>query len=286
MPRANELISNDIQGLSLLLKSPFGFGKTIAAASAAVDGETHIAYWDKAKPIELNYFRKIGRPEILDAIQYNVYGSSNANEHLNFLRNESLRPSFKNYVYDSVTMATASFVNWSLGFRNQKDGAKKDPLNSNSIQLIPDFDEYKVETSAISQSLDLYRILASEHGCNIIWTCHPIPSMKIDASGANGKITISKVNNIVSYGSKVASIVPGQFTEIYHFAIEKEWDGRKGDYIEERIVRTKGLGDDFAKTALNLPDQFNITGKLFWEVWKEQVRLSNQIETKEPVNEG
>ena len=32
---------------SLLLKGPFGFGKTIAACSAAVEGPIFLAYWDK-----------------------------------------------------------------------------------------------------------------------------------------------------------------------------------------------------------------------------------------------
>jgi hypothetical protein len=41
--------------------------------------------------------------------------------------------------------------------------------------------------------------------------------------------------------------------------------------VNKRIVSTTGIGDDFAKTALDLPAELDITDKLFWEVWKEAV---------------
>lgn len=279
MPSADDLTTAELtKGIMILLKSPPGFGKTIAACSMAVDGPTWLAYWDKSKPIELLYYKLINRPELLKNITYNTYSSNNANEFLNKLIEESKRPSYKNIVVDSVTMMTASAVNWSMGFRDVKGGAKRDDKNPNSVQLIPDFDEYKVETSLVTQSLDLCRGLAEKHGVNIIWTCHPVPSLKVEGSGRT--MSITKVNNIVSYGSKVAGIVPGQFPEIYHLGKENEWDGKQGKSISKRFVFTRDIGEDFTKTVLNLPEKFEITGKLFWEAWKEQVKLANPQEVK------
>lgn len=248
--------------ISILLKSPFGFGKTIAACSMAVDGPVWLAYWDKKSPIELlNYFKKIGRADILKNIEYDVYGSTNAHEYLNKLMKLQKDCRLFGHVNDSVTMMTASAVNWSMGFRNPK-GPQIDSLNPSAYKLIPDFDEYKVETSLVTQALDICRSLP----CNVIWTAHPIPTMKVEEAG--GKMKISKVNNIVSYGSKVAGMVPGQFTEIYHMSLTSEWDGQAGKARIKRIVNTIGTGDDFAKTAFNLPDEMDITNKLFWEVLK------------------
>ena len=254
---------------SLLLKGPFGFGKTIAACSAAVEGPIFLAYWDKKQPIELLTFFRKHRPELLDRIDYEVYGSHNAHEYLNKLRGFTKDCRYVAVITDSVTNLTSAAVNWSIGFRDPK-GAKKDSLNPESMQLIPSFDEYKVETSLVTQALDISRSLNT----NIIWTCHPLPSLKVEGSGASIKVT--KVNNIVTYGSKVGAIVPGNFTEIYHFSMKNNWDTTLGKATNTRSVSTVGVDDEFAKTALDLPAEFDITDKLFWEVWRKLVRESEE----------
>jgi hypothetical protein len=153
-----------------------------------------------------------------------------------------------------------------MGFR--KAGGKKDKsaTDANTPQLIPDFDEYKVETSLVTQALDISRTLP----CHIIWTCHPLPSLKMEGSGSS--MTVSKVNNIVTYGSKVGAIVPGNFSEIYHFTRQSNWDGVKGKSVIKYAVSTVGIGDDFAKTALNIQPEFDITDKLFWTEWKNAIK--------------
>lgn len=266
MPSASDLKPD--KNISMLLKSPFGFGKTIAASSAAIEGPIFLAYWDKKSPVELEHFYRkvIKRPEILDNIEYEVYGSHNANEYLNKLIQLSKDCRYVAVINDSVTMMTASAVNWSIGFRNPA-GAKRDPLNKNAQLTIPDFDEYKVETSLVTQSLDICRTLP----CHIIWTCHPLPSLDMK-SGANDKMVVSKVNHIVSYGSKVGAIVPGQFSEIYHFSRTTDYNPTTASYKIKYMVNTAGIGDDFAKTSLGLAPSFDITDRLFWSVWKDEVK--------------
>lgn len=250
------------------MKSPYGFGKTLAACSFAVEGPILLMYFDKKQPVELLTFFKKHRPELLDRIEYEVYGAHNAHEYLNKLMSLSKECRYTAVITDSATNLTSAAVNWSLGFRNSKDGAKKDPLNNSAIQMIPDFDEYKVETSLVTQALDLSRSI----NAHIIWTCHPLPSLKIEGSGKSIKVT--KVNNIVTYGSKVGAIIPGNFTEIYHFSLDNSWDDR-GNLVISRKVNTVGIGDDFAKSALNLPAEFDITDKLFYEVWRDLVKGGN-----------
>lgn len=269
MPQADNLTLDKV---SILLKAPFGFGKTLAACSAAIDGPLWLAYFDKKTPIELNWFKK-HHPEILKNITYDVYGSHNAHEFLNKLMLQTKRCDYVTVVPDSLTMMTASAVNWSLGFRNPS-GPKMDPMNPRAVLTIPGFDEYKTETSYITQALDILRSLP----CNVIMTAHPLPKMEITGGAedaAGNKMSIVKTNSLVSYGSKVAGIVPGQFTEIYHMTKEYEWLASQGKSVEKRFVNTSLVGDEMTKTALNLPAQLDITDRLFWEVWKEAVKTAN-----------
>ncbi len=250
---------------SILFKGPFGHSKTCSAASFALEGPIWIGYWDKKKPIELeNYFyRIVKRPDLLDRIEYDVYGAHNANEYLNKLISISKDCRYFTVITDSVTQMTSGAVNWSLNFNDTRKGKDK-------LKLIPDFDEYKVETSLVTQALDICRTLP----CHVIWTCHPVPSIKIEGSGASMKIT--KTNPIVTYGSKVAGIVPGNFSEIYHFAKINAWDSVAGKSSTRYVVDTDAIGDDFAKSNIGLTGQLDITDRLFYEVWKEKVKAHRQ----------
>lgn len=253
------------KNISMLFKGPPGEGKTIAAASFAVFGPVFLAYFDKQKPIELLTFFKKHRPELLDNIDYEVYSSKNAYEFHNKLvdfTNNGCR--YLTVILDSVTNFTSAAVNWSLAFRTgaTKDKDAKQP--GFVPQFIPDFDEYKVETSMITQALDMMKLLPIYN----IWTAHPLPKMEI--SGAGRSMTITKSTSIVSYGQKVGALVPGQFTEIYHFA--REVDYQTTPTTTRRLILTDDIGEDFAKTSIGLPAKFDVTNKLFAEVWAEEVK--------------
>lgn len=242
------------KNISILLKGPFGMGKTIAASSFCIFGDVYIAYFDKPVPTELHtFYHKIGRPELLDRIEYDCYTSNNVNDYINKLVRLTKEPNrYAAVITDSVTNLTSASVNWSIGFRGSDNKKKK---QDDRDKFIPDWDEYKVETSLVSQALDLCR---SVGGYNI-WIAHPLPQIKIEGSGSS--ISVTKTSQLVSYGAKVGAMIPGGFTEIYHF----------GRQVNKRVVWTDMVGDDFAKTALNLPQQLDTTDKLFAEVWKAEV---------------
>ena len=259
--------------LSFLLKGPWGYGKTIAAASFAKLGPVFLHYWDKKGPIELVQFYKRFDPQVLHNIEYEVYGAHNANEYLNHLMRLSKDCRYVAVIDDSVTTMTSAAVNWSLGFADNKK--PKDKVS------IPGFDEYKVETSLVTQALDICRTLP----CHIIWIAHPIPGIKVEGSGST--MRVSKTNPIVTYGSKVAGIIPGQFSEIYHFSKLNEWDQNAGKSRIKYLVSTEQIGDDYAKSNIGLSCEMDITDKLFYDVWKQEVKKLedkiNGIENK-PAN--
>lgn len=263
MPKLNTMSIDE--NFSFLFKGPPGMSKTCAAASAAVFGPIHLSFFDKNKPVELHkYFKYIvKRPELMDHIDYDIYGSANIHEWLNqIFKWGSQGCRYTAVITDSLTSLTGAAVNWSMGFRDPK-GPNKDELNSKSVQLIPEFDEYKVETSMIVQALDILMSLPT----NVIWTAHPLPQTKIEGSGRN--MTVTKTQSLVTYGSKAAGMVPGRFTEIYHFG--KEIDYSTNPVSTKYLCFTDSVGDDFARTALMLPRQFDITNRLFFEVWKEEM---------------
>lgn len=244
---------------SFLFKGSYGFGKTIAAASFARLGPVFLAYWDKKQPVELMHFFRKHAPELLKNIEYEVYGAHNANEYLNLMIKLGRDCRYVAFINDSVTTMTSAAVNWSLGFKSTKK------VRDESNIAIPDFDEYKVETSLVTQALDISRTLP----CHIIWTAHPLPSMKIEGSGPSMKV--SKTNPIVTYGSKVAGIIPGQFSEIYQFSKLSSWDQNLGKSTTKYIVSTEQVGDDYAKSNIGLNVEIDITNRLFFDAWKTEV---------------
>lgn len=274
MPQARDLKHEPYT--SFLFKSSFGFGKTLAALSFALEGPIHLAYWDKKSPVEiLTWFteKRFGplANRIIDNIEYDVYSSENPNAYLNKLiaMNEKQDCRYVAMVCDSVTFMTASAVHWSQNF-GKKGRAK------NKVQdVIPDFDEYKVETNLVSQCLDLSRNLP----CHTIWTAHPLPGIKVEGTGSSMRVT--KTNPIVSYGSKVAGMIPGSFTEIYHFGQTVEWTVGGGSK-KKFTVFTEAVGDEFAKSPLlgDYVKEFDITDKLFYQVWKDLLDKSRGIESQ------
>lgn len=267
--RASDL-KIDISAQSILMKGPFGFGKTLAALSFALEGPVYLSYWDKKRPIEmLTYFtrKRFGdkAQKILDNIEYDVYSAANAADYLNWLLDHVNDCRYTAVINDSLTFMTASAVNWSLNF------GKDNKLHKKMKDIIPSWDEYKVETSLITQCIDISKKLP----CHTIWTAHPLPTTKVEGSG--GSVRVSKVNSLVSYGSKVAGIVPGSFTEIYHMSQQSSWDGATGSSSKRYIASMDSIGDEFAKSPLlsNYTKELDFTDKLFYEVWKEAIVAAN-----------
>jgi hypothetical protein len=258
---------------SFLFKGPFGFGKTLAAASFALEGPVYISYWDKKSPVELvtffteKRFGSLGK-KILDNIEYDVYGPNNAADYLNKMIDWQSDCRYFAVINDSLTFMTAAAVNWSMNFGKDRKQHKK------IKDVLPSWDEYKVETSLVTQCMDLSKLLP----CHSIWTAHPLPTTKVEGSGS--AVTVSKINSLVSYGSKVAGIVPGGFTEIYHFTQKSDWS--EGKSSKRYVVATEAIGDEFAKSPLlgDYVKEFDITDKLFYAVWKDLLDKSRGIEIK------
>jgi hypothetical protein len=92
---------------------------------------------------------------------------------------------------------------------------------------------------------------------------------------------VTKISPIVTYGSKVAGIVPGNFSEIYHFNKTNAWDSTSGKSSTKYSFTCDAMGDDFAKSNIGLKGEYDFTDKLFYTTWKEQVAIHMKEVTKD-----
>src|SRR5690606_2669471 len=187
-----------------LLIGPNGDGKSVAAASFP----RPIKFFDfdgRMKSIKLFY------PN--DDIQYVTVGAKAVPSKgiISFMRFcqefEDLqdRCPHATVVLDSCTNLGNSSISCQLLVRGGFD--KFTGKTTQSGLPIPGFDEFNGETTTLSQILDIAKILP----CNVIMTAHPI--VKIQDEGGKSR----RYTTIASYGSKIASLAPTYFDEIWYF---------------------------------------------------------------------
>lgn len=234
-----------------------GSGKTIAAASFPGDGLI-IDFDGRVDPVKYFY------PNRTD-IDYWTVGLKGDNRRgaIDFTDALKMIEDFQDncpydwIVFDSYTSYSATAVFYQMGIRDAK--TLKRTLGGLPI---PDWDEYKGETSTMMQILEVLKILP----CNVIVTGHPIFSAKTLKQGGTTNETLGsmvKASSLSSYGWKTQSFLPNYFNEIHYFYTDvANQPGRDNRYM----VRTQSMGEIVAKTALPLPAAFEITGKPYYDV--------------------
>lgn len=266
MPKTSDIILGG--RLMVMLKGDNGSGKTVLAGS--FPGPIKFYMFDGSKLDILKRFY----PKRTD-IEYDIYGPRRTRfrdpmtgqvtdikslldfaDEFNRLQD---RCDYATIVIDSFTSFSVTCVTFQLDVRST--GGEKEskilPNKSKGGLVIPDFDEYKGETTLVTQSLDVSKVLP----CNVIWTAHPLP--KLETSGQGAGMKVAKTTSIAAYGAKTAAMAPGYFNEVWHL------EARSAGGEVQRIVHTATVGDQFAKTALPLPGAFDITNKAgFGEVKK------------------
>jgi len=265
MPSLKDLKPGD--PTTTLMKGVTGYGKTIAATS--YPEPVYVFDFDSRVDSIQSFYRGDRRREI----HFDTYGAFNLFRYLDEL-NELLDSGTIKVdgrtvaprtvvVADSVTALSMASVDYQL---NQvREFAKKDKKIGKKTQggiIIPDWDEYKGETSVFSEVLGIVKALPKRHGIHTIMTAHPIKSTSV-GKDSTGKVAVSiKTSQIVSIGMKAAELVPTAFNEVYHFAMIPSLNaGEKG----RRLVYTEGMGDESAKTTLLLPVMFEWTNELFYD---------------------
>jgi len=182
---------------------------------------------------------------------------------------------------DSYTMMSVVSVLYNMGHRDNK--ALK---RTKGGIPIPDWDEFKGETNAAIQVMEVAKSLP----CHFVMTGHPIMRTITTKQGGDTNETLSsmiRTTSLSTYGSKTPSFLPCYFNEMYHFYTEASHQvGQK----VHRYVQTVSAGDVIAKSAMGLPPVFEITDKALWSILenliKERVDVINKLRGENDVSKG
>jgi hypothetical protein len=166
-----------------------------------------------------------------------------------------------------------------MGFRDNKELRR-----TKGGLAIPDWDEYKGETGVAVKIMEIAKILPA----NFIMTAHPVTrAQTTKQTGSVNEVLASmvKASTLSTYGWKTPSILPCYFNEQYYFYTETS--GQVGQEVK-RYVQTVSAGEIVAKTAMGLPNRFEITNTPMWPILEslikerkakiEQIRKEKAIE--------
>lgn len=174
-------------------------------------------------------------------VKYDDYTDWNAG--LAKLRQLQVTCPFRTIVIDSITSAADAINRQTLKIK----GATRD--TSKQIAGIPvnSIEDFNAEESALKELVALTKDINAFHKVNIVLIAHIIQK---EMKSANGQTHMSRI--LLTAGKGIAQKIPAYCEEVYHFNIEGNVDTTKsGQYT----LLTTHTGDDFARTALPLPEK-------------------------------
>jgi hypothetical protein len=170
---------------------------------------------------------------------------------------------YKTIVIDSITSCADQTLRQTMKLKygtTRKSGAAAGKLVGGIA--VNEIDDYNAESSALQELVALTKDICSYHKVNIILIAHVVKAEYRDTT----KNVTHVSRQIVTAGKNVAAKIPAYCGEVYHFNIKKGFvEGSGGDYS----LLTEHTGDDFARTALNLPKEI---------VFKDQPIYSTYIQ--------
>jgi hypothetical protein len=161
------------------------------------------------------------------------------------------------FICDGLTSLATMIIAYSLSMRSSTHTSGKDELSRGVIKL-PEIDDYKAEHNALVNILSYARQI--NKFANFIMTAHVIVSRQYDIIAKQH----TESRSLLTGGSKVASLIPVYFDEIWHFDVDTVLTDPSKGTRSVYIARTQHAGRDFARTALPLPASIDWTDGLLW----------------------
>ena len=170
---------------------------------------------------------------------------------------------YKTLVFDSITSCADMTLRQTL---KMKKGTTRSSGAAAGKQIagiaVNEIEDYNAESSALNELIALTKDINSYHKVNIILIAHVMEASYQNTTTGTNRIS----RTIVTAGKRVAAKIPAYCTEVYHFCIEKGMvEGAGGKYV----AITENTGDDFARTALGLPRQFELGEDPLYTKWIE-----------------
>lgn len=173
---------------------------------------------------------------------------------------------YETVILDSITSLTQLILSSISTIKGEEvpkllAKVKKTASGGKMIEMIG-FDHYNAETVMVKFVLDVLKNIWTQPGNpkHVIVIGHVLTKESVSPTGI-----ITRTNSIVTAGKAVAAYIPAQFDEAWHFAINAPEFGSTGGL--GHVVLTEAIGDEFAKTAFNLPARIDFTrGSLYDKV--------------------
>lgn len=217
----------------LLIGRP-GNGKTIAAGGWP--GKTLVFDADNRATPLLDFY-----PERKGEIDRLVLTAGNYRESVDVVNSQIIKPVYQNYIFDGITAFSTLLIIMMMNAKGEGVGK----ITKSGI-AVPSWDEFNGEAIILSQFLEALKSIKG----NVFVTGHPVKKTDM-----KGEVTES----IISFGTKVPSMVYGYFDNVFYFDYEFAVMGTNTNI--KRIVRTSPSATyKEAKCAYTkVPDVIDIT---------------------------
>lgn len=252
MPTMNDA---DFEALYCLFKGEPGTRKSTQALS--FPGPQYWFSWDrKMNGIYLPMRRWGIDPK---TISYDDYEDWTAPKKK--LESFQLNCPFKTIIIDSVTSMADMTLRQTMKVKygtTKKSGDASGKLVAGIA--VNEIEDYNAESSALNELIALTKDINKFHKVNIILIAHVVKAEYRDTT----KKTTHISRQIVTAGKNVAAKIPAYCGEVYHMNIKQGFvQGQGGEYS----LLTTHTGDDFARTALPLPNEIVFGDKPLYETW-------------------
>lgn len=238
MPSTKDFIPGE--NIHALFVGAPGSGKTVAEASFHSAGPMYIFDLDgRIAPI-----KKMFPDADIEYDTYDPFEFEKFSDKLDVLltkKNDANFP-YKTVAIDSLTALARMAILYSLSFKGLGKGKTKGELQ------LPDVEEYSAEAHALFRCVSILRTFP----CHFILCAHFTNLSWKDPVTKEEKV----VRQVITGGKKIGAEVPSWFDETYFFEARPALEGGT-----EYLVYTTPKYEMTFKTALVLPDKFNITIK-------------------------
>ena len=248
---------NDVNfdALYCMFKGEPGTRKSTQALS--FPGPQYWFSWDRKMSGILLPMRKWGiDPKTISYDDYDDFSKARAK-----LEQLQVNCPFATVVLDSLTTGADSTLRQTMKLKYGKtrsSGAQAGKLIAGIA--VNEIEDYNAEASALQEIVALTKDINAFHKVNIILIAHVIKAEYRDTTKNVTHIS----RQIVTAGKNVAAKIPAYCGEIYHFNIKRGFvEGSGGDYS----LLTNHVGDDFARTALDLPPEIVFGDKPLYDTW-------------------
>lgn len=243
--------------LYMMLKGEPGTRKSTAALSFAELGDMFWMSWDRKMSGLLVPMKKWN----IDPKKIHYEDYSDWEKPRQQLEKWIFGCPYKTIVCDSLTSMADMTLHQTL---SSKAGQLRKSGKAAGKQIagiaVNEVEDYNAESAALQELIALTKEIHTSYKVNIILIAHVV-----QAEYRNSLTNETHVSRtIITAGKKVAPKIPAYCGEVYHFDIKKgPVIGQGGDY---RLF-TENTGDDFARTALDLPREIVFNDKPLYRDW-------------------